>query len=70
MADPSSVDQYFADPILANPAGHEIIADVLSIVGFFTENFAPTGTKMRFGLALDGTALDAEHTARGVGGKL
>ncbi|KAL6309499.1 hypothetical protein BKA93DRAFT_760337 [Sparassis latifolia] len=29
MADPSSIDRYFADPILANGAGHELIADVL-----------------------------------------
>ncbi|OBZ76760.1 hypothetical protein A0H81_03348 [Grifola frondosa] len=30
ISDPSSVEKYFADPILANPAGHEIIADVLT----------------------------------------
>ncbi|PIL29132.1 hypothetical protein GSI_09181 [Ganoderma sinense ZZ0214-1] len=29
MSDPSSVNQYFADPVLANPAGHEVLADVL-----------------------------------------
>ncbi|KAI0752867.1 hypothetical protein C8Q80DRAFT_1148825 [Daedaleopsis nitida] len=29
IAAPSSINKYFADPILANPAGHEIIADVL-----------------------------------------
>ena len=29
MSDPSSVNQYFEDPILANPAGHEVLADVL-----------------------------------------
>lgn len=29
MSNPSSVDQYYVDPILANPAGHEVIADVL-----------------------------------------
>ncbi|KAI0705419.1 hypothetical protein C8Q76DRAFT_630930 [Earliella scabrosa] len=29
IADPNSINKYFADPILANPAGHEILADVL-----------------------------------------
>lgn len=33
MADPKSIQRYFADPILANPAGHEVLADVL--VSFF-----------------------------------
>ena len=33
MADPKSVQRYFADPILANPAGHEVLTDVL--VSFF-----------------------------------
>ncbi|KAK7052955.1 hypothetical protein VNI00_004275 [Paramarasmius palmivorus] len=29
MRDPSSISRFYADPILANPSGHEIIADVL-----------------------------------------
>lgn len=29
MRDPHSVDKYYVDPVLANPAGHTIIADVL-----------------------------------------
>ncbi|GJJ14705.1 hypothetical protein Clacol_008972 [Clathrus columnatus] len=29
LASPGSIDQYFVDPILANPAGHELIADIL-----------------------------------------
>ncbi|EPS96360.1 hypothetical protein FOMPIDRAFT_1130494 [Fomitopsis schrenkii] len=29
MTNPSSVDQYYADPILSSPAGHEVIADTL-----------------------------------------
>lgn len=33
MANPTSIQRYFADPILANPAGHEVLADVL--VSFF-----------------------------------
>jgi len=33
MSNPSSIDQYFADPILANPTGHEVIADV--IISYF-----------------------------------
>ncbi|RPD61605.1 hypothetical protein L226DRAFT_545258 [Lentinus tigrinus ALCF2SS1-7] len=30
IADPHSIEKYFADPILANAAGHEVIADVLT----------------------------------------
>jgi len=29
IEDPTSIDRYFADPVLANPAGHDILADVL-----------------------------------------
>lgn len=29
IAEPTSINKYFTDPILANPSGHEIIADVL-----------------------------------------
>uniref|UniRef100_A0A0W0F2L5 Capsular associated protein n=1 Tax=Moniliophthora roreri TaxID=221103 RepID=A0A0W0F2L5_MONRR len=29
MRDPTSISRYYADPILANPSGHEIMADVL-----------------------------------------
>ncbi|KAI0772917.1 hypothetical protein BD413DRAFT_663067 [Trametes elegans] len=29
MADPASINKYFTDPVLANSAGHEVIADVL-----------------------------------------
>ncbi|KAI0672251.1 hypothetical protein C8Q78DRAFT_971008 [Trametes maxima] len=29
MKNPSSIDKYFTDPVLANSAGHEVIADVL-----------------------------------------
>ena len=29
LQDPTSVQSYFVDPMLANPAGHELIADVL-----------------------------------------
>ena len=29
MADPASINKYFTDPVLANTAGHEVIADVL-----------------------------------------
>lgn len=29
IEDPTSVDRYFADAVLANPAGHDILADVL-----------------------------------------
>ena len=29
MEEPTSVDRYFADAVLANPAGHDILADVL-----------------------------------------
>ncbi|RDX45830.1 hypothetical protein OH76DRAFT_1407614 [Lentinus brumalis] len=30
IADPHSIEKYFVDPILANSAGHEVIADVLT----------------------------------------
>jgi len=29
MNDPSSISKYYIDPILANPAGHELISDIL-----------------------------------------
>ncbi|KAG6816090.1 hypothetical protein H0H87_008752 [Tephrocybe sp. NHM501043] len=29
MRDPRTMDKYFVDPVLASPAGHEVIADVL-----------------------------------------
>ncbi|KAG6914075.1 hypothetical protein DXG01_002551 [Tephrocybe rancida] len=29
MRDPKSIDKYFVDPVLASPAGHEVLADVL-----------------------------------------
>ncbi|KAF8901539.1 hypothetical protein CPB85DRAFT_1417603 [Mucidula mucida] len=29
MSDPDSVNKYFADPVLASPLGHELLADVL-----------------------------------------
>jgi hypothetical protein len=29
MASPSSVNRHYADPILANPSGHALLADVL-----------------------------------------
>jgi hypothetical protein len=29
MNDPSSISKYYADPVLANPAGHEVLSDML-----------------------------------------
>ncbi|EPQ50771.1 CAP64-like protein [Gloeophyllum trabeum ATCC 11539] len=29
IADPTSIQKYYADPVLANPSGHELLADVL-----------------------------------------
>ena len=40
MADPSSINQYYADPVLANPSGHEIISDVL--VSYFQSQVCTT----------------------------
>ena len=40
MAEPSSINKYYVDPVLANPAGHEIISDVL--VSYFQSQVCTT----------------------------
>ena len=72
LRDPASVSKYFADPVLASPAGHEVLSDVL--ITFFQAQIC-TAWNVAHGHAFDVVPLltpgnvpaDSGHLFGGVG---
>lgn len=59
MADPKSIDQYFADPVLANSAGHQVLADMLIA---YLQTQVCSAWSISTGAAYDSAPLTAEET--------
>jgi hypothetical protein len=71
MHDPASVKKYFADPILANPAGHDLLADMLTA---YIQSQICTAWSIAEGAAFDmprsgGDSGDRRDLFGGLGGR-
>ncbi|KAG6864289.1 hypothetical protein C0991_010785 [Blastosporella zonata] len=70
MLDPRSIDKFFVDPVLASPAGHEVLADVL--ISYLQSQICTawavtTGTSYSSGPAAAGPPSDSHGLFGGVG---
>jgi hypothetical protein len=60
MNDPSSISKYYADPVLANPAGHEVLSDML--ISYFQSQIC-TAWSVATGQSFDSIPTHASDAA-------